>query len=138
MSGWCALAALAWGCSGAAERGPSTARDERAASGGAAALTPASRASSAAEQLARARCEREQQCGNIGVDETYSSSLDCVSRIQSDWKEDLNARQCPGGINQAQLSECLAQVRAEDCNNPFDTLARITECTQAQICIEQT
>lgn len=101
------------------------------------AMTPASRTRSAAEQIAQSRCEREQQCGNIGKDKTYSSSQDCSTRIQNDWKDDLNARQCPGGINQKQLNECLGQIRAEACSNPFDTLARITECTSRQICIEQ-
>jgi hypothetical protein len=100
-------------------------------------LTPAARTRSAAEQIAEARCEREQQCGNIGADKTYTSSPSCVARIQSDWREDLNSRQCPGGINQKELNECLGKVRDEACENPFDTLARITECTAAQICIEQ-
>ena len=100
-------------------------------------MTPASRARTAAEQIARARCEREQQCGNIGADKSFSSAQDCLVRIQSDWKDDLNARECPGGINQKELNECVMQVRTEACGNPFDTLARITECTSAQICIEQ-
>jgi len=101
------------------------------------AMTPASRTRSAAEQIAQSRCEREQECGNIGKDKTFSSSQDCLARIQNDWKDELNARECPGGINQKELNECLAQVRAEACANPFDTLARITECTSRQICIEQ-
>ena len=101
------------------------------------AMTPASRTRSAAEQIAQARCEREQECGNIGNDKTFSSSQDCLARIRNDWKDDLNARECPGGINQQELKECLGQVRAEACANPFDTLARITECTSRQICIEK-
>lgn len=101
------------------------------------ALTPASRSRSAAEQIAESRCEREQQCGNIGNDKTYHTSDECFTRIQSDWREELNSRQCPGGINQSQLNECLAQIRGEACENPFDALARITACTAAQICIEQ-
>ena len=100
-------------------------------------MTPASRARSAAEQIAEARCARESHCGNVGKDKTYSSGNDCNARIQSDWRDDLNARACPGGINQRELDECLQQVREESCDSPFDSLARITECTQAQICIEQ-
>lgn len=131
-----ALTALAGACGRDSEREPATARDtdrnvysDR--------LTPASRARTAAEQLSYARCEREQQCGNIGPDKTFSSSRDCFARIQSDWKDDLSSRECPGGINQVELNECMAEIRSEDCNNPFDTLARISECTQGQICIEE-
>lgn len=101
------------------------------------AMAPASRTRTAAEQIAEARCARESHCGNVGKDKTYSSANDCVTRIQSDWRDDLNARACPGGINQHELDECLQQVREESCDNPFETLARITECTQGQICIEQ-
>jgi len=100
-------------------------------------MQAASRTRSATEQIADARCERESQCGNIGDNKAFSSRQDCLARIRADWKEDLNARECPGGINQHQLDQCLAQVRAEACANPFDTLARITECTSRQICIEQ-
>ena len=100
-------------------------------------MTPASRTESATEQIAQSLCKREQECGNIGPDKTFSTSKDCLVRIQSDWKDELNARQCPGGINQKELNECLEQVRGEDCANPFHTLARITECTSGQICIEE-
>ncbi len=135
--GLCALGAAlvsVMACIKVAEPEPNTVHHDNASGD---ALTPASRARSAAEQIAQSRCERESQCGNIGPDKTFSSSQDCLARIQNDWKEDLNKRQCPGGINQHELNECLAQVRAEACANPFDTLARITECTSGQICIEQ-
>jgi hypothetical protein len=133
-SGLCALflsASTAVACHQVNEPAPATAGNEQPA------LTPASRTRSAAEQIAESRCEREQQCGNVGNDQKFSSAQDCLSRIQNDWKDDLNGRQCPGGINQKELQECLGQIRAEACENPFDTLARITECTAAQICIEQ-
>jgi len=100
-------------------------------------MTAASGTHSAQEQIASARCEREQTCGNIGDNKSYSSSQDCLTRIRADWKDDLNARECPGGVNNHELNECLQQIRAESCGNPFDTLARITECTQGQICVEK-
>ena len=99
-------------------------------------LVAASGTHSAKEQIAAARCEREQACGNVGDNKSYSSSQDCLARIRADWKDDLNARECPGGVNNHELNECLQQIRGEACGNPFDTLARITECTQRQICIE--
>lgn len=126
------------GCTKATEPEPLTAsKAETSPPPAVTAMTPAARTKTAAEQIAQARCEREQQCGNIGNDQTYSSSQDCLARIQNDWKADLNARDCPGGVNEKELSECLAQVRSEACSNPFDTLARVTECTAAQICVEK-
>ena len=135
-----ASAALTMACNRSSDREPETASKTARTSPSEFnnyQMTPASGTRPAADQLARARCDREQQCSNIGPDKTYSSMQDCLARIQNDWKDDLNARECPGGINQHELDECLAQVRTEACGNPFDTLARITECTQGQICIEQ-
>ena len=123
------------GCTKANEPEPTTAHNTETSVPSV--MTPAARTRTAAEQIAQARCEREQQCGNIGNDQTFSSSQDCLARILNDGKEELNARDCPGGVNENELSECLAQVRAEACSNPFDTLARVTECTSGQICIEK-
>ncbi|HYP89427.1 MAG TPA: DUF6184 family natural product biosynthesis lipoprotein [Polyangiaceae bacterium] len=125
------------GCSKAHEAEPATAHDATPVVTPTDNMTPASATRTAAEQIAQARCEREQQCGNVGKDQTFSSSQDCLTRIRNDWKDELNARECPGGINDKQLSECVAQVKAEACSNPFDTLARITECTAGQICVEK-
>jgi hypothetical protein len=96
--------------------------------------TPRSATASAAESIAQSRCEREQRCGNVGGDEKYSSVDDCLTRVRTDWKDDLNARECPGGVNRTQLDECLAEIRSEDCSSPFDTLERVAACTSGQIC----
>jgi hypothetical protein len=131
MAGFGALA-----CSHDSTHASSAASENRRADAPGGTMTAASGTHSAAEQIASARCEREQKCGNIGADKTYSSSQDCLARIRADWQDDLNARECPGGVNVHELNECLDQVRAEACGNPFDKLARMTECTQGQICIE--
>lgn len=89
---------------------------------------------SAAASLTQARCSREQRCQNIGADKKYSSFADCEAEVGNDWRDDLNARECSSGINQAQLDECLTEVRNEDCGNPFDSLERVAACTQGQIC----
>lgn len=98
--------------------------------------TPANATRSAAESIALSRCQREQTCGNVGADKKYSSASDCLARVRNDWKDDLNARECPGGVNQAQLDECLSKIRGEECGSPFDTLSRVTECTAGQICVD--
>lgn len=96
--------------------------------------TPANATRSAAESLAISRCQREQTCDNVGADKKYASASDCLTRIRADWKDDLNARECPGGVNQHQLDQCLSKIKTEDCGSPFDTLSRLTECTAGQIC----
>lgn len=101
-------------------------------------MAPASRIRSATESIAEARCAREQRCNNVGADKNYSSMNDCMTRVRNDWKDDLNARECPGGVDQKELNECLAEIRNEDCGNPFDSLGRIAACSAAQICEDST
>jgi hypothetical protein len=89
---------------------------------------------SATASIADSRCARELRCENIGPDKKYSSMDDCEARVKSDWREDLNARECPSGIDRDQLAECLDEIRNEDCANPFDTLGRVAACTVGQLC----
>lgn len=96
----------------------------------------ASEGGSAVESIAEARCARESRCENIGADKRYSSMEDCVLRVREDWRDDLDARSCPSGVNETQLNECLGAIRQEECSSPFDTLERVAACTASQICAE--
>lgn len=89
---------------------------------------------SAIAAITQARCEREQRCDNIGEDEKYASMSKCTSEIRETWRDELNTRECRGGVVQKELQECLEEVRNEDCNNPFDTLNRVLACREGDIC----
>jgi hypothetical protein len=89
---------------------------------------------SAIASITQARCQREQRCGNIGADKKFDSQSKCMSEIRETWKDELNTRECRGGIVQKELKECLEEVRNEDCNNPFDTLNRVLACREGDIC----
>jgi hypothetical protein len=91
-------------------------------------------AASAIDQITQARCARENRCDNVGADKKYSSMEECMTEIRREWQDDLDARSCPGGIAQAELSECLSDIRNDDCGNPFDTLGRMMSCRESQIC----
>jgi hypothetical protein len=92
-------------------------------------------ATGAREAITSSRCHREQRCDNIGEGKKFSSSGDCSDRINAEWKDDLNARECPNGVNQQQLDECLTAIKNEDCGNPFDKLERVSACTVGQLCL---
>lgn len=91
---------------------------------------------SATDSIAESRCARESRCDNVGVDKDFSSMEDCIQRVHADWKEELNSRECPAGINETQLNECLNEIRDEECSSPFDTLERVAACTADQICAD--
>jgi len=97
---------------------------------------PGGEARSAARNIADARCDREVKCNNVGADKKYASDAACEDQIRADWANDLNAYDCPGGVVDKELEECLNAIRNEDCNSPFDTLGRVSECMASQICAE--
>lgn len=90
----------------------------------------------APRKIAGARCEREARCNNIGADKKWATNDTCEDSIRAEWAQDLNVYDCPSGVKDNELDECLAAIRDEDCNSPFDTLGRISECTAAQICAD--
>jgi hypothetical protein len=99
-------------------------------------LEPVSgRTGPAVQAIAQASCSREERCNNIGADKKYTSQQACLTRVQSDWQSDLNSRECPGGIDQKELSECLQEIRNDDCNNPMDSLGRFVACRESDICM---
>lgn len=98
--------------------------------------TPRGESASAVRSIADARCDREEKCGNIGDGQSYASRDACGDKIRSDWSDELNAYECPNGIVDAALDQCLSAIRNEDCGATFDTLQRITACTSGDICAD--
>lgn len=84
--------------------------------------------------ITEARCVREEKCGNIGPGQDYSSTSACKEKISADWRDELNAYDCPGGVVTKELSECLEEIKNEDCSSPFDTLGRVVACRSSDLC----
>src|SRR6187402_2486577 len=55
--------------------------------------------------ITEARCVREGKCGNIGPGQDYASASECQQKISADWRDELNAYDCPGGVVTKELSE---------------------------------
>jgi hypothetical protein len=86
------------------------------------------------ESITKARCAREEKCGNIGTDEDFATLEVCRQKIAADWEDEINAYDCPGGIVEKELDECLSRIESEDCSSPFDTLGRVVACRSSDIC----
>jgi hypothetical protein len=52
----------------------------------------------------------------------------------ADTRDDLNAKDCPGGIDQKELKECLEETSNSDCKNPFDEAGRLAACRTSDLC----
>lgn len=89
----------------------------------------------AIEQVTKARCAFEQRCNNFGADEDFTDLADCESKVREEWRDDLNALECSGGVEQDELDECLEEIRNTGCDRPFDNLGRMLACRSSDICV---
>jgi hypothetical protein len=89
------------------------------------------------EELAIARCDREQSCNNVGVPHAkYASRNVCLAAMRGDMAPSLNGYDCPGGIDQKSLDRCLNAIHDEGCGRPLDTLSRFERCRSSNLCLK--
>jgi hypothetical protein len=86
------------------------------------------------EIVAKERCDREERCSNVGADRKYATRAACVERIRDDSLRTFTNAACPQGVDSSRLQACLAELRQERCDGPFDTLSRNTTCTRSVLC----
>jgi hypothetical protein len=95
----------------------------------------ASGGESAAQSIAAARCDREETCKNIGSGRTYPSRNACVDELRDKSRSELNASDCPGGVDNAPLEKCLSEIRGENCGRALDAITRLAACRTSALCV---
>ena len=118
------LLALFLGC----ERGQEAEQPLTPASG----LSPETQA--AVDQIAVARCDREQRCNAIGPHAEYATRDQCISVMSSDALEELY--RCSEGVEPDDLRQCMGEIENEDCGGPIDRLERWVDCRAADMCAD--
>ncbi|WP_394844154.1 DUF6184 family natural product biosynthesis lipoprotein [Pendulispora brunnea] len=88
----------------------------------------------AIENITAARCDRELSCNNIGAGKDYDSFAACTRELHHNARASFNAQECPHGIDDRNLTNCLSDIRNERCGNPLDTLERVTSCRKGKLC----
>ena len=88
------------------------------------------------KQLSTARCDQEQTCNNIGPKAKFASREVCTDQLNGSIGNDLNAYNCPRGIDHDALNRCMAAITSEECSHPFDTLTRYDKCRTGALCMK--
>ena len=88
------------------------------------------------DRLTEARCDQEQGCNNIGPGAKYTSRTVCKEQIHGSIANDLNAYNCPRGLDSAGVDRCMAAIKSEECSHPFDTLTRYDKCRNGALCMK--
>jgi hypothetical protein len=87
----------------------------------------------AAVEIAAARCERESRCGRVGPGRSYEDGDDCIDEVRDGSSVELAAYECIEGVVRSELSECIAEIRREECDSSA-LLTTMTECSSIDIC----
>ncbi len=96
--------------------------------------SPTTAVDPALARLAEARCDREVRCENVGEGRRYESRSACIREVRTSHADDVNRSECPAGVDQRELAECMEEVRNEDCGNPLDTVGRLVACRSSDLC----
>ncbi len=88
------------------------------------------------EELAAARCNREEGCSNVGGGRSYASHGACLALMRGEIGNELNADSCPLGIDRANLERCKIAIREERCGDALATISRGTACRSSALCLK--
>jgi hypothetical protein len=88
------------------------------------------------ERIADATCDREQSCNTIGPGAYFASREECMNTVREKTRQTLSPTQCPGGILQKALDNCLASLVANQCAQPGDEITRAAQCPARLLCIK--
>jgi hypothetical protein len=88
------------------------------------------------ERLTSARCDQEQGCRSVGPEAKYASRSVCTDQIRGSIGNDLNAYNCPRGLDRTAVDRCVGAITMEECGHPFDTLTRLDKCRAGAICMK--
>ncbi len=90
---------------------------------------------SVVDGLASARCDQEQGCKNVGPGTKFVSRGVCMDQMRGSIGNDLNAYNCPRGLDRDAVVRCTAAIQSEECSHPFDTLTRFDKCRTGALCM---
>ncbi len=90
----------------------------------------------AVRRLTGARCDRAKACNDLGTDKKYNDEAACKREVGHDLQADLRPGECPRGIKEEKLSNCLQEIQNEKCGNVVDKISRLATCRTGSLCID--
>ena len=86
--------------------------------------------------ITSALCNRAEDCAELGEGGPHESREHCFRDSGKEWMGRLSGQPCERGIDLQLVEACLDLIRNDKCQNPFDTLARLTACQPSVFCPE--
>lgn len=87
----------------------------------------------AREQIAQARCAHAMSCEQVGEGKRYGDLSRCTVQVQLELQSELGNKQCPAGVDEIALRECVDRTAHSTCNDDAEASAS-EACTVAKVC----
>lgn len=91
-------------------------------------------ASELIERAARALCDRETYCGQIGAGRAFESADACIAEKRDRVHRALDEAACTDEIRGDRVAACLSAIRKAACGPPGVTLQPPAACTAHALC----
>lgn len=89
------------------------------------------------DEAADVRCEKADECGNIGPGQTYETLDDCFVEERARMNDWFPADKCGGGrIDEAKFEDCLARIDLAACNSFWDQVSLLQNCNADAVCTD--
>jgi len=72
----------------------------------------------AIDEIARARCARENACNNVGDQRMWESTDACMHDQRDIARDAVSIHRCPSGIDAKALPDCTEAIGREACTSP--------------------
>lgn len=89
----------------------------------------------AVQRLTAARCQREVDCDHIGSGKGYDDYAACEREVSQGLRSSVRTDECPDGIQEAKVDQCLKELKNETCGNVLEQVSRLTTCRTGMLCL---
>lgn len=94
----------------------------------------------ARDDIAQVRCDRFEECDQIGAEKRFSSTDDCIRDQTSEFDTRWPVERCSSGhLNEARYEDCLRRASTLACDGAIaiaDQQAFDMECSARRICVD--
>lgn len=87
----------------------------------------------AIQQLANARCNRNERCNLIGPGKLHADRGSCDRTVQRETASDFRSADCKG-VKLGPLNECANDVTKLACSLDKPTVMMVTSCNGGELC----
>lgn len=84
--------------------------------------------------IADARCDRAEECDEIGAGRRYSTRASCDMQNETRASRELDTASCARGADRGAVSRCVAAINRQECSTFMQTLSRIPDCRTELLC----